>query len=406
MSPTIDGGISDWFNTRSPSIPKIRSVRTAVSAAASMCLAIVLAVPLAGPAVSGATPSSSRIPTGFRAQAMSWISPKHGWMLGVAACGRATCATVAGTTDGGSRWRRLGTLDAPLTLEKATGVTEVRFADDLHGWAFQPALWATSDGGATWQRQSPPGGGHLVLALAGDAAAVYAVVSPCRLNRICNLPVMLWRTTPGQGSWTQVSLTLPALSAFNTVVLAVHGVVAYLAVPSSLIDLGASADPDVLDVTVDGQQWNARPDPCDPGNGETLTSVAPISDTKVALLCQGNIGFGKAEKRVLRSVDTGQTTSPAGTMPLYGIVTELAAAPNGTLVAASSSIGSWIYRNVGGQGWTTPVDLGDGGMGWNDIVFTTNQVGFVIHGPWALCCGGGPGELWETEDGGATWAPV
>jgi len=35
------------------------------------------------------------------------------------------------------------------------------------------------------------------------------------------------------------------------------------------------------------------------------------------------------------------------------------------------------------------------------LVFTTDQVGFVIHGPaaspWL------PGELWTTEDGGATW---
>jgi len=384
--------------------------RSQILLATSMCLAVLLTVAGSGSAAFGERSRNasrpSAIPTGFHGQSLWWVSPKHGWMLGSGPCGQTTCTTVVRTTDGGGTWKKLGTLDAPLTLEEATGVTEVRFADDLHGWAFEPALWATSDGGATWQRQAPPGRGHLVLALTGDADAAYAVVSPCRLNRPCRFPATLWRTTPGQGSWTQVSLTLPALSAFNTVVLAVHGVVAYLAVPSFLINLGASLDSDVLDATVDGQRWSSRPDPCDPKNGETLTSVAPISDTKVALLCQGNIGFGKAEKLVLRSNDTGQTNSPAGTMPLYGIVTQLAAAPNGTLVAASSSIGTWIYRNAGGQSWTTQVDLGDGGMGWNDIAFTTNQVGFVIHGPWALCCGGGPGELWETEDSGVTWAPV
>ena len=373
--------------------------------ATSMLLAVLATVSGSGSAAFGAGSAGaarpSTIPAGFHAQSMSWASPKHG----SGPCGRTTCTTVVRTSDGGGTWKKLGTMEAPLTLEEATGVTEVRFADDLHGWAFEPALWATSDGGATWQRQRPPGSGHLVLALAGDADAVYAVVSPCRLNRFCRFPATLWRTTPGQGSWTRVSVTLPDLSGFNTVVLAVHGVVAYLAVPSFLINRGASVA-DVLDVTVNGRQWSSRPDPCDPGNGETLTSIAPISDTKVTLLCQGNIGFGKAEKRVLRSNDTGQTTSSAGTMPLYGIVTQLAAAPNGTVVAASSSIGSWIYRNAGGQGWTTPVALGDGGMGWNDIVLTTNRVGFVIHGPWAFCCHGGPGELGKTEDGGVTWGAV
>jgi hypothetical protein len=375
------------------------------SVAVAVVMAIVVAAELAGGSAYAGHPSA--VPAGFHGQSQSWVSPKHGWMLGSVSCGQSTCTTVVGTTDGGEKWNRLGTLDAPLTLERASGVTELRFADDLHGWAFEPALYATIDGGATWQREAPPGGGHLVLALAADVDAAYAVVSPCRLNRLCEDPATLWRATSGQRSWTQVSLTLPALTGFNTVVLAVHGSVAYLSIPASLImSRAGSADPDVLDATVDGQNWSSRPDPCSPEDGETLTGIAPISDTKVALLCQANIGFGKAEKRVLRSNDTGFTTRRAGRMPLLGIVSQLAAAPNGTLVVSSYSIGSWIYRNAGGRTWTTSVSLGDFGEGWNDIVFTTNRVGFVIHGPWAFCCGGGPGELWKTEDGGVTWGPV
>src|SRR6266852_3008203 len=80
-------------------------------------------------------------------------------------------AAAFGTTAGGGAWNTLGTLRAPLSLEKASGVTEIRFADDLHGWAFEPALWATTDGGATWTKQTPPGG-RPVVALAGDAYAV------------------------------------------------------------------------------------------------------------------------------------------------------------------------------------------------------------------------------------------
>src|SRR5438270_193351 len=83
--------------------------------------------------------------------------------------------------------------------------------------------------------------------LAGDADAVYAVVSPCTFGRTCTLPATLWRTTPGQGSWIQVSVTLPAFEAFDFAVLAVHGVVAYLAIPAYLV---GPPEPDVLDVTV------------------------------------------------------------------------------------------------------------------------------------------------------------
>jgi hypothetical protein len=112
-----------------------------------------------------------------------------------------------------------------------------------------------------------------------------------------------------------------------------------------------------------------------------------------------------ADKRVLRSNDTGQTTSPAGSTPTNGTASQLAAAPNGTLAVSSSSDASWIYLNTGGQSWTTAESLADGDQGWNDIVFTTNKFGFVVHGP-AAQNPYEPGELWETQDGGLTWAPV
>jgi hypothetical protein len=142
-----------------------------------------------------------------------------------------------------------------------------------------------------------------------------------------------------------------------------------------------------------------------PSHDEALADVAPISDTSVAFLCVGDPGFSEATKRVRRSDDYGQTTRPAGQTDRLGIVSRLAAAPDGTLVVSSYSDGSWIYRNARGRTWTTPVSLADLGEGWNDLVFTTNRLGFVIHGPWVFCCGGGPGELWETHDGGVTWSP-
>jgi hypothetical protein len=368
----------------------------------SLSIGFVLLVTGAATAGPSFGADAAVLPPGFHAQSMSWVSPSHGWMLGSASCARGPCTAVVGTIDGGGTWTTLGTVAAPVTIERATGVTEVRFADDLHGWAFEPALYATRDGGITWHRQATPGGGHLIMALAADAEAAYAVVSPCRLNQSCDEPATLWRTIPGQTTWTQVPVQLPVVTGFDTAVLAVHGSVAYLAVPSALD--GVSAD--VLDVTVDGQQWLTRPDPCSPKDGETLTGLAPINDSSVALLCQGNIGFGKAAKLVLLSDDNGLTTRSTGEMSLWGITSQVAATPSGTLVVASYSIGSWIYRNADGTSWTTQVDLGDGGMGWNDLVFTTDEVGFVIHGP-ASCCGGsGPGELWETTDGGLTWAPV
>jgi hypothetical protein len=360
-------------------------------------LAAVIASVLALGVAAGSADAGRATGIQFHSQSMSWVSPQHGWLLGSTACGTAKCTTTAGTIDGGVTWQTLGGLAAPLTNEDATGLTEVRFADDLHGWAFEPGLWSTSDGGLTWQLQASPGGGP-VLALAADAQVAYAVVSPCDFGQAlsdCRHGATLWRTTPGSGTWTQVSLRLPVA---NQAVLAVLGSVGYVAIPSFDSKLA-----DTLDASTDGVRWSSRPDPCAKADGEYLSGIAPVTGTKVALLCQSDIGFGKAAKRVVRSVDAAATTSDAGTLPLYGIVSQLAASPNGTLLMSSFSIGSWIYRNGGGTTWTTPEDLGDGGIGWNDIAFATDQVAFVVHGP-AACCGGyGPGEVWKSTDGGLTW---
>jgi len=381
----------------------------AMRGAATATLTILAALSLAFVPALAASAATPRLPDGFHAQSQSWISPKDGWLLGSATCGRTTCTSVIGTTDGGKSWNSLGKIDAPLTIEDKTGITEIRFADAMHGWAFEPSLWATNDGGATWKKKSLPGGGHLEEGLSADASAAYAVVSPCTLNQgECTAPSALWKTKPGSGTWKKVSsVTLPAFTAFGLAGLAQFGTVAYVSVPAFL-DAPAPGSPSIMDVlyaTTDGTKWSTRPDPCDPSNDETLTGVAAISATKVAFLCQADIGFGKAAKRVVRSSDTGTTTNGAGKLPLLGIMSQLAAAPNGTLAVASYSIGSWLYLNQGGKTWTTQEDLGDGGMGWNDITFVSNSTGFVIHGP-ASCCGGGPGEVWETQDGALTWSAI
>jgi photosystem II stability/assembly factor-like uncharacterized protein len=289
-----------------------------------------------------------------------------------------------------------------MTSDLRAGVTEIRFADAMHGWAFAPSLWSTDDGGATWHKDSIPGDGRQVQALAGDPRGVFALVSYCRLNQPpakCD-PATLWRTTPGAGSWTQVSLSLPEGLVTVLAVLKVHDSTGYLAVPTEV-------DPDVLEATTDGTHWSSRPDPCKKADDEMLVDVAPITDAKVAMLCVGDAGTGLSRKRVVRSKDTGMTTTAAGIMPAEGIVSQLAAAPNGTLVVSTwSAPGSWIYRNTGGRTWSTAVSMFDNGVGWNDISFASNRTGFVVYGPAAVFPGNRPGQLWSTQDGGSTWAPV
>jgi hypothetical protein len=359
-----------------------------LSVAIAACFALAIA---SGTALAGRTAGLK-----FHAQSMSWASSQLGWLLGSVACGQAFCTTVVRTINGGTSWSSVGSIAAPLSYEDNAGVSELRFADATHGWAFGPALWASGDGGATWQQQALAGG-RPVIALAADAQGAYAVASSCDFNQdstTCKHGATLWHAAPG-GVWVQASVRLLITTE---AMLAVHGTTAYVVVATP-----GSPDGDTFEATTDGAHWADRADPCDVADGEYLSSVAPISDTQVALLCQGDIGFGYADKQAFRSSDAGVTTTPAGTLPQYGIVSQLTASPAGTLVASSFSIGSWIYRNGAGETWTTSEDLGDGGIGWNDITFTTNQTAFVVHGP-ATCCGEhGVGELWKSTDGGLTW---
>jgi photosystem II stability/assembly factor-like uncharacterized protein len=373
--------------------------RSVIRPASAVALAVLLFIPASAAAASGA----SRLPAGFQAQSISWASAQRGWLMGSETCGQTTCATVLGTTDGGTTWNTLGSMNAPVTNEKANGVTEMRFADASNGWAAEPAFWATTDGGVTWQQQTPPGGGKQVLALAADSVVAYVVVSPCAFQHGCNQPAQLWKTIPGSGSWTQATLTLPPVIAFNTV-LAVKGTVAYIAIPAGL-DAGAGATlADTLDVTTDGQTWTARPEPCRPDQGETLTGVAPISGLKVALMCQGNFAGG-SRKSVFRSTDAAATLQGAGIPPSLGNTLQLAASPNGTLVMSASSVpGDFIYRNGQGRTWTTSVDFSENEMLWNDIVMVNDQKGWVIFNPVNFF--NGQGILYETTDGGLTWNPV
>jgi hypothetical protein len=97
---------------------------------------------------------------------LRFIDANHGWAL---ACRTATtpCTPlVIGTSDGGQTWLDLGALPANLNMK------QVWFADLQHGWVMGSlpgtppstypyatgtnALYATADGGSTWNRQTLP----------------------------------------------------------------------------------------------------------------------------------------------------------------------------------------------------------------------------------------------------------
>jgi photosystem II stability/assembly factor-like uncharacterized protein len=339
------------------------------------------------------------VPGDFRGNSVTWLSAKQGWVLGAATCGTKTCSDVIGTTDEGSSWSLLGKVPAPITTvgePDGAGVTDIRFVTSDVGWAFGPRLYLTRDGGASWKRVTIPGDGKQVLSLAtSSSAGAYAVVSMCKYaTGSCGQPLTFWRTTSLEsGSWTQINVDLPSSFAADVAAL---GRSVYV-----IDELADGVSSDVLYASTDGKHFSTRQVPCNNSKDVGLIQAVPTSATDVAMLCDAPIGFGQAFKKVYRSTDTGHTYKSAGAMGMDGIQAQLAASPTGNLAVASFSDGSFIYVNDSGKTWTMPVGFGDGGAGWNDIVYTTNKQAWVVYSPTGFFHG--PGQLYVTRDAGVSW---
>jgi photosystem II stability/assembly factor-like uncharacterized protein len=367
-------------------------------------LAALTAVALSGATASAAGGTQkpamplAAVPAGFKANSITWASPRQGWVLGTAPCGQLTCTEVIGTNDGAKAWRVLGSVNAPIAQigdPSKPGITEIRFSTLKVGWAFRPGLFRTTDGGKSWTSMPVPGHGKQVLDLASNANEAYAVVSNCKwMTGLCTQqPLTLWRTTTlTGGTWTRIPLNLPIYVEAN---VAVFGHTVYVVDPQP----GAN---DKFYASTDGTNFSARPVPCNNTPDIHLVQVVPTSKTDVALLCVGNPGFSKADKFVFVSTNRGRTAIYAGTMSPYGYRSALAVSPSGNLAVASSSDGSFIYINDSHDtAWKTKVAYSDGGRGWNDIVYVTDREAWVVYSP--VDYFSGIGKLFVTHDGGRTW---
>jgi hypothetical protein len=371
----------------------LRNARRAFAAAAvtgAAALSLVAAQAQPAPAATAAVPAH------FKAAAISFRSAQHGWLLGSAPCGRKSCTDVLSTSNGGGSWHLAGSIAAPIATNQTppdVGVDGVQFATASVGWAYQPGLLRTANGGRTWRAMPVPGHGHQILALASSSAATYAVVSPCREFTICTSKLTLWKTASLTAtSWTKLKLSLPVSDAAS---LATLGPAVYVLQPGV---------PGWLYFSATGRSFAARPTPCSKARELGLVQVVPTSAKDLTLLCDGNGGFYKAIKTVFRSVNTGRTDTSAGTTPLLGTGADLAASPAGNLVVGAWSSGTFLYLNDSHQAtWSTPLRRMDGGAGLNGLAFTTSKVAWAVYGPVTFFAGN-LGSVLVTRDGGQHWA--
>ena len=149
--------------------------------------------------------------------------------------------------------------------------------------------------------------------------------------------------------------------------------------------------------------------PCSMAGLDVPASIAVTGPNGLALLCAGNGAAGSVDKTVYVSDDLGAHWTKAGSPGSGGDPDGLSAGSTSQLVAAASSGASILYYSGdGGAKWSTAFFAGDGGLGFNDLGFTTPADGVVVYGPVMSDnnAEGRPGRLLLTSNGGASWQSV
>ncbi len=361
------------------------STAVAASSPASSPRPSSSAVPIQGP-VGGP------IPADFQPVSVTFVSAGEGWLLGSATCSGAPCAAIVRTSDGGRTWAGIpapGAAIAPGGLGQG-GISGLRFADPLDGWAFGPDLWATHDGGATWQRETLPGAGPRaqVTALEAGAGAVHAAFFGNAGG------VQIASSPTHTGAWTVSSTQVQGgAGPVPHTQIVLQGTSGWLLQVDRAVVGGAR---------LAGGTWRAWQPPCLTDAGPATLAAASVSDLVAA--CDVGLWATPTGVHLYTSSDGGATfTGGAARWPV-GDVQGVAAAPAQPTVVVAGSL-----SNAGGSGLVASFDLGKtwtvvyapkGAGSFSELGFTTPQQGV------AITTAGSMSNLVMTRDGGHTWAPV
>jgi hypothetical protein len=375
-----------------PGGPDSSSVATVPSASAPSP-----AIPSAPSSASPppASPSSEPAPSGFAPMSVTFVSADDGWVLGSVPCDSKRCAAIEQTRDGGQTW-------VPASAPKATvvtgvdaigatsGISGLRFATPIDGWAFGPDLWATHDGGASWIKVSVPGlpSGSTIVALETAHGSVHAVFTENQGFGIVTSPV-------GSDTWTvsplQIAVGAGPVAAIHFVL---SGDTGWLLENDRVVVGGARL--------VHGA-WQTRKPPCtDTGGPVGPAVIAASSPTDFVAVCDmfGNVN-GPLGYHLFVSRDGGASFVAKVGRPPVDAVSGVATPDTSTIVIAGwhSAEAVLVGSFDGGKTWSTVFRAGT--VQLSDLGFTTPSQGVVVTNS-----ASGSGGLFMTRDGGHTWSAV
>jgi len=317
---------------------------------------------------------------------MTFVSASEGWVLGAAPCAVQPCTSIVRTTDGGASWTGIPAPPVPLASNGPTGLSPglsyLRFASPLDGFAFGSQLWATHDGGATWQHVWLPGS---IGDLETSAGVVYAAVIAQ------DRTVTIYQSLASGGPWTPVpglpaDVPDPAMSLGR---ITLHGTAAWIILGGRLY------------ATQTGLSWVQEPLTCTPPYA--MASTAAYSTQQLTLLCAGDPAAGSEGKTVYSSSDGGASFTLMSAWAGPGDQFDLLAEPTAQhiFLATSSAVTLLDMSGDGARTWSSALRIDDGGLGWSDFGFTTPTHGVAIEGNLRFGC-----RMYMTRDAGQTWHQI
>ena len=316
------------------------SVTATTTASTRTTATIATTVTTKAPSSTTTTQPETPLPVG----SVSGQGPHEWWILGT----RATCAgaslCITHTTDGGAVYTETaGPPGVVFGGSSATAVSHLTFVNELDGFAWGPALWATTNGGVTWDAIDVPVVQRLVGDGSGDELA-YALVDGC-----VSLPTPSCQYVD--------SLSLPSGGgAITASQLATPQPGQSVAAPSSIAVFGESVwvgfgalDP-LMASTDAGVTFAAGAQPACATSGATdqaddpLGSMVATSSLDVLLLCPRAPGY-----ELLSSLDGGNTFArdPYATPQAVGADVALSAGPTGAVCTLSSGAALLCAPNPG-----------------------------------------------------------
>jgi photosystem II stability/assembly factor-like uncharacterized protein len=292
---------------------------------------------------------------------------------------------IVDTVDGARTWTRVDApattiSTSPVTAEGTIGIAGIRFADRMNGWVYRPELWATRDGGRSWDQLTLPEplAGAPVVALEAAAGHVHAVaatidVPPAPGFRVASSPI-------DEDAWQVASVRVELGGGpVPEAQLVLAGSAGWVVGVNRVVTDGARLD--------DGT-WSAWRPACADSLGPAV--LAAWSETGLLAVCDVGLLGDPAGEHLYVSTDGGATfVERNGALPFEDARFVAAATDSAFFVKAGSEL---VASFDAGDTWTAVLDTGPAARPGH-LGFTTETHGVLIDDT----------GLYLTRDGGHTW---